>query len=117
LANLKALGINLALDDFGSGFSSINYLTFIPVYKIKLDKSLCDRFLEKENEDVIINLISLVHSLGLVITAEGIEKMEQYLSLKNSGCDYIQGYLFSRPIKMEEVEDIYRKKNLKLIDL
>lgn len=107
LNNASDLGISLALDDFGSGFSSINYLTFIPVYKIKIDKSMCDRFLEPESNTVINDLISLVHGLGLEITAEGIERVEQFNRLRKAGCDYIQGYLFSKPSRVEEIEKIY----------
>ncbi len=109
------LGINFALDDFGSGFSSINYLTFIPVYKIKIDKTMCDRFLEPESNNVINDLISLVHNLGLEITAEGIERIEQYHRLREVGCDYIQGYLFSKPADVEEIEKICHCNMLEMI--
>ncbi|BCJ95562.1 diguanylate cyclase [Anaerocolumna cellulosilytica] len=107
IQSFKKLGIRLALDDFGTGYSSLNYLTFIPVDKIKLDKSLCEKFLGMDNIKAMNSLIALVHSLHLVITAEGIEDIEQYERLKAGGCDYIQGYLFSKPLKKEEVEKIY----------
>jgi len=109
---LCEMGINITLDDFGSEFSSLNYLTFIPVYKIKMDKSLCDRFLEKDNMKIMENLIILAHSMGLEITAEGVEKIEQYQCLKNGGCDYIQGFLFSKPLSVAEIEKIYDKNLL-----
>ncbi|WP_313134819.1 ABC transporter substrate binding protein [Anaerocolumna sp.] len=107
LNTLKDMGIRIALDDFGTGYSSLNYLTFIPVNKIKLDKSLCEKFLELSNMKVMNSIIGLAHSLDLVITAEGVEDMEQYKRLKKGGCDYIQGYLFSKPVKSEEIEKIY----------
>lgn len=107
LDELKQLGVMLSLDDFGTGFSSINYLTYIPVDKVKLDKSLCDRFLEIDNSNVMNSLISLAHSLDLKITAEGIEEAQQYWKLLESGCDYIQGYLFSRPLGVKDIEAIY----------
>lgn len=116
LNDASDLGINFALDDFGSGFSSINYLTFIPVYKIKIDKTMCDRFLEPEANNVINDLISLVHNLGLEITAEGIERIEQYHRLREVGCDYIQGYLFGRPTNVEEIERIYHCNMLKMLE-
>jgi len=109
IKRFKKLGIRLALDDFGTGYSSLNYLTFIPVDKIKLDKSLCEKFLRMENKKAMNSLIALVHSLQLVITAEGIEDIEQYERLKAGGCDYIQGYLFSKPLKKEEIEKIYNR--------
>lgn len=107
LNQLKEAGIKIALDDFGTGYSSLNYLTYIPVNKVKLDKSLCDKFLNLDNAMVISSIISLAHSLKLNIIAEGIEQIEQYHLLKTEGCDYIQGYLFSRPLTVEDVEKIY----------
>lgn len=107
LKRLKSIGNRIALDDFGTGYSSLNYLTFLPVDKIKLDKSLCEKFLSMESIRVMNSLIALVHSLELVITAEGVEDSEQFMRLKNGGCDYIQGYLFSKPLQEEEIEKIY----------
>ncbi len=112
LNQFKELGVSIALDDFGTGYSSLNYLTYIPIDKVKLDKSLNDKFLLLENIKVMDSIISLVHSLGLKITAEGIEEMEQYRRLRVAGCDYIQGYLFSKPLPVEEVEKIYNHKYL-----
>ncbi len=110
LHQIKSAGIKLALDDFGTGYSSLNYLTYIPMDKIKMDKSINDKFLEFENVEVMYSLISLVHSLNLTITAEGIEDWDKFHKLKKGGCDFIQGYLFSRPLEAESVVDIYDKK-------
>ncbi|AOY76591.1 EAL domain-containing protein [Clostridium formicaceticum] len=107
LNNLKALGIKIALDDFGTGYSSLSYLTFLPVDKIKLDKSLNDKFLQLENIAVMESIISLAHSLNLKVVAEGIEDIEQHERLKLVKCDYIQGYLFSKPLEVEEAENIH----------
>ncbi len=104
---LKSLGIQIALDDFGTGYSSLSYLTFLPVDKIKLDKSLNDKFLELENAKVMNSLVSLANSLNLEVVAEGIEDVVQYKRLKVAGCNYIQGYLFSKPLEVEEIEKIY----------
>ncbi len=112
LTQLKALGIRIDLDDFGTGFSSINYLTYIPVDTVKLDKTLCDRFLKLENSDVIASIINLIHSFNIKIIAEGIEEAENYKQLADSGCDYVQGYLFSRPLEAAEAEAIYNKRFL-----
>lgn len=112
LNNLIELGVNIALDDFGTGYSSLNYLTFIPVNKVKLDKSLSDKFLESDNIQVMRSIISLAHSLKLEITAEGVETYEQYERLKEGGCDYIQGYLFSKPLGVKEIEKIYSNNML-----
>jgi EAL domain-containing protein (putative c-di-GMP-specific phosphodiesterase class I) len=117
LGKLKELGIRIALDDFGTGYSSLNYLTYIPVDKIKLDKALCEKFLRLDNIKVMNSLISLAHSLDLVITAEGIELMEQYERLKLGGCDYIQGYLFSKPLNNSDIEKIYHCNMLHRIEI
>lgn len=109
LTELKELGLKLALDDFGTGYSSINYLTYMPVDKIKLDKSISDKFLKLEDNQVIDSIISLAHSLSLTITAEGIEEWDKYNKLKQAGCDFIQGYLFSKPILPSDIETIYYK--------
>lgn len=105
LKRLKDLGIELALDDFGTGYSSLNYLNHIPLDKIKIDKSLNEKFLEEQGL-AMENLIKLFHSFELPVVAEGIETKEQYQRLKKKKCDYIQGYLFSKPITWEKVEEI-----------
>jgi diguanylate cyclase (GGDEF)-like protein len=112
LYSLREQGVSIALDDFGTGFSSLNYLTYIPVDHVKLDKSCSDKFLELDNIKVMNSIISLVHSLDLVITAEGIEEKSQYERLKESGCDYIQGYYFSKPLEAEQADIIYNKNLL-----
>ncbi|MGB3368016.1 MAG: EAL domain-containing protein [Acidaminobacteraceae bacterium] len=99
LKELRNIGIQIAIDDFGTGYSSLSYLTFLPVDKIKLDKSLNDRFLELENIKVMDSLIALAHSLNLIVVAEGIELIDQVKRLKVGKCDYIQGYYFSRPLE------------------
>lgn len=107
LNKLKALGVSIALDDFGTGFSSLSYLTFLPVDKIKLDKSLNDKFLALDNIKVMDSLISLAHSLNLEVVAEGIEDISHFNRLKVAGCNYIQGYLFSKPLEALDAEKIY----------
>ena len=113
LNELEKSGVNIALDDFGTGYSSLSYLTFIPVDKIKLDKSLMDTFVSKENISTIENLIGLVHSFNLEIIAEGVEEINKFEILKDKSCDYIQGYLFSKPLEVKEIKDIYNKDFLK----
>lgn len=110
LYKLREIGINIAMDDFGTGYSSLIYLTYIPVDHVKLDKSLSDKFLQLDNISVMNSIISLAHSLNLKITAEGIEEQLQYERLKEAGCDYIQGYYFSKPLSIEDAENIYNKK-------
>jgi diguanylate cyclase (GGDEF)-like protein len=107
LGQLKEIGISIAIDDFGAGYSSLNYLTFLPVDIVKLDRSLSLRFLELDNIKVMDSLISLVHSLGLKVVAEGIEHLEQVLRLSQVDCDYIQGYYFSKPLEAEQIPSMH----------
>ena len=110
LKQLKELGVKIVLDDFGKGYSSFNYLTFIPVDKVKLDKSLNDQFISEDNFNTIDSLISLIHSLDLKVVAEGIEDELRRDKLIEVNCDLIQGYIFSKPLKIEEVDKNYDKK-------
>ena len=100
-----SMGVRLALDDFGTGYSSIHYLTYIPVHKIKLDKSVVDAYLCDGKDAFIENIIRLSHSQGFKITVEGVEQEHQYERLRSFGCDYIQGYYFSRPVSGEAIEE------------
>ncbi|WP_115028069.1 EAL domain-containing protein [Acetobacterium bakii] len=113
LNELKEEGFSIALDDFGTGYSSLNYLTYMPVDKIKLDKSINDRFVNSNNIKIMESLILLAHSLNLKITAEGIEEWDKFLILKKWGCDFIQGYVFSKPLSSEAIEGIYNQDLIK----
>lgn len=110
LNRLTEIGVRIALDDFGTGYSSLIYLTYLPIQKIKLDKTLSDRFLKGETARVMDNIIALGHSLNMEITAEGVEDVTQYHQLRQSGCDYMQGYLFSRPLPAEEATPLYNAR-------
>jgi diguanylate cyclase (GGDEF)-like protein len=91
-------GITLALDDFGTGYSSMAYLKNLPVKCLKIDSSFMEGYSSEKSQAITSSTIELVHSLGLIIVAEGIESREQYDRLKAMHCDYIQGYLFSKPL-------------------
>lgn len=112
IEKLAALGINIALDDFGTGYSSLNYLTFMPINKIKLDKTMSDRFLASEKAHIMKSVIHLAHSLHCTILAEGVEEWDQYHKLRECGCDFIQGYLFSKPLTEENAKAIIHKNLL-----
>jgi diguanylate cyclase (GGDEF)-like protein len=110
LKKLKEIGISISIDDFGTGYSSLNYLTFLPVDKIKLDRALNVKFLEMENAGVMNSLISLVHSFGMTVIAEGIETLDQVERLKAAECDMIQGYFYSRPLAPEQIPEIHANR-------
>ncbi|KXG75528.1 EAL domain-containing protein [Thermotalea metallivorans] len=116
LKQLKRLGIAVVLDDFGTGYSSLNYLTYIAVDKIKLDKSLKDKFIKLENIQILDSLICIAHGLNIKVVAEGVEELEEYKRLKKGKCDYLQGYLFSKPVKGEDLDKFLNDNYLKLFD-
>lgn len=99
MEQLKELGIKIELDDFGSGFSSLGILSKFPVDIIKLDISLI-RELQTQPE-IVDSIVHLMHRLGYTVTAEGVENYVQLEMLKRIGCDYVQGYYFSKPLTFE----------------
>lgn len=105
----RGIGIKVSLDDFGSGYSSLNYLIHIPFDKIKLDKMIIDKYLNQNHFKIIKSIVEIVHELGLPIVAEGVELQEQYELLNEYGCDQIQGYLFSLPVDANTIEEKYLK--------
>ena len=102
LRDLSDLGISLALDDFGTGYSSLSYLRRFQIDKIKIDRSfIADVPCSRHGMTLVQTILSLGHSLGLKVTAEGIENQAQYDLLAKLGCDEAQGYFMSRPISSE----------------
>lgn len=104
LTKLRKIGFQIALDDFGNGFSSLNYLMKLPIDTIKIDREYIKNILyDKEKEIIVRGLIGMAHDLDLKIVAEGIESYEQKEYLKLSNCDIGQGYLFGKPMPEEEL--------------
>ncbi|WP_244488038.1 bifunctional diguanylate cyclase/phosphodiesterase [Aureimonas sp. Leaf454] len=98
LRQVRALGVRIALDDFGTGYSSLSYLRTFPFDKIKIDKSFVDDLAERRDTQVIVQAIrDIAEGLGMSITAEGVETLEQATHLRETGCHELQGYLYSRP--------------------
>jgi diguanylate cyclase (GGDEF)-like protein len=96
---LKELGLGLALDDYGTGYSSLNRLGKLPIDIVKIDKTFVDQLtLKPEGAAVIKSVIDVTAALGLVSLAEGVEQKDQLAALDNLGCDNIQGYLFAEPM-------------------
>ncbi len=99
LLRLKALNVKLGIDDFGTGYSSLSYLHRFPVDTLKIDRSFVIRMHEaSENEAIVKTIIALSHNLNMNVVAEGIEAAKQATQLKNWGCEYGQGYFFSKPV-------------------
>lgn len=101
---LNDMGIELAIDDYGTGFSSLAYLKLLPVKYLKIDKSFVLDMLDDENDAIIVrSTIELAHNLGLSIIAEGVENKNTLIKLRELGCDYAQGYFISKPMPADEV--------------
>ena len=102
LRDLSALGVRISLDDFGSGYSALNYVKNLPVDDLKIDKSFIDGLGEDPVNDAIVRLIvDFAHTLGLKVTAEGVENERQVASLTAMKCDQAQGFYFSKPLPAE----------------
>jgi len=102
---LHAHGIRMSIDDFGTGYSSLNYLKKFQVYKLKIDQSFIRDITQNPEDRVIVNtIINMAHNLNLITIAEGVETIQQLTLLRESGCDEIQGYYFSRPLPALEFE-------------
>ena len=105
IANLHDAGFCIEMDDFGSGYSSLKSLAEMPVDIIKLDMSFIRRIHENKTTLRVVELaIEMAKSLGAPVVAEGVENEDQYRLLKQIGCDYVQGYYFSRPLPVAEFE-------------
>ena len=103
--NLRALGHKIEMDDFGSGYSSLNMLTSMPIDALKMDKAFIRNIKPGNKEMELVTLVlKIAQTLGVPVIAEGVETEEEYMLLKKAGCDIIQGYYFSKPIAPEEFE-------------
>lgn len=107
LDELRKIGIKISLDDFGTGFSSLSYLKGLAIDTLKIDKTFVDTLLTDTNTKIITeSIIYMVKRLGYETIAEGVETEEQFLYLKELGCDIIQGFYLGRPVPAGEIEDL-----------
>jgi diguanylate cyclase (GGDEF)-like protein len=113
LAQLRALGISSAIDDFGTGYSSLKYLQHLPIDTLKIDQSFVRNLdplsgVESGNGAIVRAIVTLAQQLGLRVVAEGVETSEELELLRRLGCDLVQGFLFSKPMRVEACDVFLR---------
>jgi diguanylate cyclase (GGDEF)-like protein len=108
---LRSVGVRVALDDFGTGYSSLSYLQSFPFDKLKIDRSFIHNLLTRQGASAIVHAITeLANALGIETTAEGVEETAQLMELRAHGCSSVQGFLFSEPMTLEDVERLFREE-------
>ena len=107
IEELRNMGVQIAIDDFGTGYSSLSYLNSIPAQLLKIDKSFIDKMNTGEkSKQYVAAIISLGHTLGYKVISEGVEEDEQLETLRGIECDYIQGFIWGRPLSQEDAEKL-----------
>ncbi len=113
MERLKRLGVRIAIDDFGTGYSSLSYLHRLPIDVLKIDRSFMETLNDADGTGPIVEaVLSMAHTLGLRVVAEGVETAEQLDRLRQSGCDVIQGYFFSPPVPSDSAAGFLRAARL-----
>ena len=112
LRQLERIGVRLAIDDYGTGYSSLAMLRQLPVRQVKIDRSFVTGIpADRDNDEIVRSTIRLAHSLGAVVVAEGVETMTELGQLALHGCDIAQGYLIGRPVPPDEVAALVRDQS------
>ena len=110
LARLRDLHLGVSIDDFGTGRSSLSHLNRLPVDTLKIDRSFVGNICERRgNLEIVRTIVALAHNLGMDVVAEGVETGEQLAELRAMGCDYGQGYLFSRPVEARDARALMER--------
>ena len=113
LKNMKYLsdeGIELALDDYGAGYSNLDYLLSLPFKMVKIDKEIVDRaYIEKRTNDALRTIIDMIHGMGMSVMAEGVSSLNQVLWLTKCGCDYLQGNYYAKPLSKDDFLSLMAK--------
>lgn len=116
MAELRRLGVHIALDDFGAGFSSVGYLRQFGFDRMKIDKSLIHALdHERSAVDMLHATVALARSLDIPVTAEGVETDAQALQLRLTGCDQLQGYLFGQPMTADDIDGLFQRDERRAI--
>lgn len=101
IQGLKDLGVQIHIDDFGSGYSSLSYLQQFAANTLKIDRAFIIQMMERpESAELVRTIIMMAHNLGMTVVAEGVETSAQLEVLRASQCEFVQGFLFSRPLSL-----------------
>jgi EAL domain-containing protein (putative c-di-GMP-specific phosphodiesterase class I) len=105
LTRLRGLGVGLKIDDFGTGYSSLAYLAQLPFDTLKIDRSFTLQLQGGDcNSEIVESILDMAHSLGMQVVAEGVERNDQLTRLISMGCEFGQGFFFSKPVSAEDAE-------------
>ncbi|WP_265529634.1 putative bifunctional diguanylate cyclase/phosphodiesterase [Sphingomicrobium marinum] len=116
LDRLRALGLRLSIDDYGTGLSTLSYLQKMPVQELKIDRSFITELLTRESDRVLVrSTIDMAHELELTVVAEGVEDAATLEELRGIGCDQIQGYLIGKPLTADEIIDLCRNSERQFV--
>jgi EAL domain-containing protein (putative c-di-GMP-specific phosphodiesterase class I) len=108
---LRRLGVNISIDDFGMGYSSLSYLKYFPINKLKIVEPFISSIAIDPNDAVIAKaIVALAHSLNIKVIAEGVEKEEDLEFIRSLHCDELQGNIFSHPVPAEEIAKLLAKE-------
>jgi diguanylate cyclase (GGDEF)-like protein len=112
LQQIRALGVSLSIDDFGTGYSSLAYLKRLPLNTLKIDRSFIQDIPNATQDmEIVQAIIIMAHTLHLQVVTEGVETLEQYAFLERNGCDFVQGYLLSRPVPLADLRPVLTEIN------
>lgn len=108
---LQDMGVNIAIDDFGTGYSSLSRLRSLPIHTLKIDRSFINQLMENSDDRTIVaSILGLARNLSIEAVAEGVETERQMQFLRDNGCENVQGFYFSKPMKIEEIKNLINSK-------